>query len=489
MPTIDNIESSLYKPCVVPTTSTPNSNGISPKDLSRINNVGLSCKTNPTLAPYMGLELHNRKNVSNSREKLSQKRDKPLSPGSLVIHRIEIIAHLETIDLSIIEQYAKTIFTETKTTEKSGKIYNVIVYKEQEGETIAIYKYNNTGKTKIHMITHKTTRLEQYKKILEYLGINEVHKFNAEVYVRYHEKDERKVEETLEALLRQYGKRRKIESHMYRGRKINYLDRVMDIEYRGLKCSIKSYRHRHYSRYSRENPEYHPKLELTITLNTDLNKINIETIKQGATLLYTLIKTLKLRTLYSEYDLQQETIKVHGIDHEIARILRGVKRRVKTIQILEKEYHDIRLAIAELLVEKKLRPVQIARLLGYKTRAVIYRIIGELIELEVVKRASRGKYTWAKRKAELPKSQIIKHHYVRSVQELIELVREIKTQHKLINIETGGNIVINYETETERIKLITNIVSSNNYIELTEPITRKKLAAKITKTQLLQLLT
>jgi len=475
MPTIDNIESSLYKPCVVPTTSTPNSNGISPKDLSRINNVGLSCKTNPTLAPYMGLELHNRKNVSNSREKLSQKRDKPLSPGSLVIHRIEIIAHLETIDLSIIEQYAKTIFTETKTTEKSGKIYNVIVYKEQEGETIAIYKYNNTGKTKIHMITHKTTRLEQYKKILKHLGINEVHKFNAEVYVRYHEKDERKVEETLEALLRQYGKRRKIESHMYRGKKINYLDRVMDIEYRGLKCSIKSYRHRHYSRYSRENPEYHPKLELTITLNTDLNKINIETIKQGATLLYTLIKTLKLRTLYSEYDLQQETIKIHGIDHEIARILRGVKRRVKTIQILGKEYHDIRTAIAELLVEKKLRPVQIARLLDYKTRAVIYRIIEELIESGVIRRVKRGKYEWANKKAPLEKPEIIRHHHVKTIQELQELINTIQKDYTLVDIFTHGNITITYETEHEKIRLITNVIQYTTHTEIIHPITKRRI--------------
>ena len=460
------------------TNNPSDSNGISPEALSRINMVRLSGNDPYTLAPYMGVELHNSKNVSISNEKMSQKRDKyrkPLSPWSLVIHRMEIIAHLETIDLSIIEQYAKTIFTETKITEKSGKIYNVIVYKEQEGETIAIYKYNNTGKTKIHMITHKTTRLEQYKKILDNIGVNRVHKFTAEVYVRYHEKDERKVEEILEALLRQYGKRRRKEEHMKSGKKLLYLDRVMDIEYRGLKCSIKSYRHRHYSRYSQENPEYHPKLELSLTIeNAELTKISIETIKTAALLLNTLIKTLKLKPLYSEYDTQQETIQVLGIDHEIARILRGVKKRVKAIQILGKEYHDIRTAIAELLVEKKLRPVQIARLLDYKTRAVIYRIIEELIESGVIRRVKRGKYEWANKKAPLEKPEIIRHYYVKTIQELQELINTIQRNHKLINIEHNGNIVINYETEHEKIRLITNVIQYTTHTEIIDPITKKR---------------
>jgi len=408
--------------------------------------------------------------------------------NSLILHKLEIVAHLDTIDIDLIEKSTRSLYEKVERKETTGKIYTCIVYKEQEGESISIYKYN-TGKVKVHFITHKTTRLLKYKNILKYIGVEKVHKFYAEVYVRYHEKDERKVEEILEALLRQYGKRRRKEEHMKSGKKLLYLDRVMDIEYRGLKCSIKSYRHKHYSRYPRDNPEYHPKLELTIVKeNVTLSEITLETIKTGAVLLYTIVETLKLRLIYGEYERQQETIEIYGIDPEISRVLRGVKKRVKAIYILEREYHDIRLAVAELLVEKKLKAAHIARLLGYSERW-IKKIVEELVESEVISRVSKGKYTWANKTAKLEKPLTIRHHYVRSLQELADKIREIKTQHKLISVEYNGNIVINYETETERVRLITNTIANHDYAEIINPITRKRHIIDISRHNLAKWIT
>jgi len=275
---------------------------------------------------------------------------------------------------------------------------------------------------------------------------------------------------------------------MHGDRKINYLDRVVGIEYRGLKCSIKSYRHRHYSRYSRENPEYHPKLELTIVKeHAKLSEITLETIHTGAILLNTIIETLKLKLLHSEYDTQQESIRVLGVDREVSRIIKGVKKRVKAIYILEREYHDIRLAIAELLVEKKMRIVNIAKLLDYSERW-IKKIVEELVQSGVIKRIGKGKYTRTKLKVELPKTQITRHIHVKTIQELTELIKTIGEQHKLIDIFTHGNIVITYETEHEKIRLITNIVSYNNHAEIIDPITHKRQLARVKRSQLLQLL-
>jgi hypothetical protein len=328
----------------------------------------------------------------------------------------------------------------------------------------------------------------EFKRLLEFMKIEKVYKFYFELYVRYHEKDERRVEQALEALLRQYGKRQKIENHMKSGKKIAYMNRVMDIEYRTYNVSIKTYRHKHYSRYSPEHPEYHPKLELSAYKeNAELTSISIETIKTIAILLNTLIKTLRLKALYSEYDLQQETVEVHGVDTEIARILKGVKKRVKAIQILGKEHHDIRIAIAELLVEKKLKPAQIARLLEYKTRSVVYRIINELIESGVIKRVGRGKYEWANRKAQLEKIEVVRHIHVRTLQELVIKVKELKQQYKEVRIETPGNIVINYETEHEKIRLITNVIISKD-VELIDPVTRRRIHYNISPHELIILM-
>jgi len=445
-------------------THSPNSNRINPA-LSRIQNSGIS--PHPSLQPSA---------IYGVGETLWEDRELPTwkKGNSLILHKLEIVAHLDTIDIDLIEKSTRSLYEKVERKETTGKIYTCIVYKEQEGESISIYKYN-TGKVKVHFITHKTTRLLEYKNILKYLGVEKVYKFYAEVYVRYHEKDERKVEEILEALLRQYGKRRKTESHMYRGKKINYLDRVMDIEYRGLKCSIKSYRHKHYSKYHRDNPEYHPKLELTIVKeNATLSEITLETIKTGALLLYTIVETLKLKLIYGEYERQQETIKIYGIDPEISRVLRGVKKRVKAIYILEREYHDIRLAVAELLVVKKMRIVDIARLLGYSERW-IKKIVEELVDTCVIKRIGKGKYTWANRKAQLEKPMIIRHHHVKTIQELQELINTIQRNHKLINIEHNGNIVINYETEHEKIRLITNVIQYTTHTEIIDPITKRRI--------------
>jgi len=465
--------------------------GINPKAPSRIKIVGLARSRPYTLAPYMGGKSFHEDKGTFPPGKKGHTKNKHRTPPELILHKNEIIVHLDTIDTTLVKEYAKTIFNNYTIKEKNGKVYSCTSISEKEGETITIYKYHNTGLVKIHMYTHKTDRLIKYRKLLEALGVTaeQVYRSYFEVYIRYHEIYETRVDITQEALLYQYGKRRKTESHMHREKKILYMDRVVEIEYMGYKCTIKTYRARNYSKLREKDPEYHPKLELSCEKkNTPLSEISIETITKLSTLLHTYITTLGLKPIYSEYDKQQEKIKVYGIDHDFAKKLKGVKKRIKAIHLLEQDYHDIRLAIAKLLVDYKMKQKDIARLLQYYSYRHIKRIVRELIDMGIIKRVGRGKYEWANRKAELPKTKLTRHTHVRSIQELADKIREIKTQHKLISVEYNGNIVINYETEHERVRLITNVISNSNYTEIIDPITRKRRIINTPRHKLTQLL-
>jgi len=489
MNSIDN--SGLINLGFNPSVNSQSPDGINPA-LSRINNVRLSGNDPYTLAPYMGGKSFHRDQGTFPPRKKGHTKNKHRSPPELILHRNEIIAHLDTIDTTLVKEYAKTIFNNYTIKEKNdGSIYSCISISEKEGETITIYKYHNTGLVKIHMYTHKKDRLIKYRKLLEALGVTpeQAYRTHYEVYARYPEIYETRVDITQEALLYQYGKIRKTESHMHRGKKILYMDRVVEIEYMGYICTIKTYRARNYSKLREKDPEYHPKLELSCEKkNTPLSEISIETITKLSTLLHTYITTLGLKPIYSEYDKQQEKIKVYGIDHDFAKKLKGVKKRIKAIHLLEQDYHDIRLAIAKLLVDYKMKQKDIARLLQYYSYRHIKRIVRELIDMGIIKRVGRGKYEWANRKAELPKTKLTRHTHVRSIQELADKIREIKTQHKLISVEYNGNIVINYETEHERVRLITNVISNSNYTEIIDPITRKRRIINTPRHKLTQLL-
>jgi len=361
-----------------------------------------------------------------------------LSRHKVILHKIELSTILENIDKKDVELIIEALKLNVKEHKQtSGDYYTVESYKEERGETLTIYKDKKTSKHKILLITHRIERAETFREYMKILG-KTLGRILIELYIRYHEKDERKVEVGLEAILRQYGKTQHIINHMHNGRKIAYLNRVMKVEYQGAEISIKTYRHKHYSRYSPSNPEYHPKLEQTTIIHNMKEPIK-EAIEKYAVFINTIVKTLRLTQLYSQYDTQQETIAPQRIDPSIERIVKGVRKRVKAIHILEREYHDIKEAIAIMITIKKMKQTQIARLLGY-SRDYVKKIVKELETQGIIKRIARGKYTLTRPLV----VERLEHKYNRTIADLIREITERKA--KLCEFPPGAvRITPSYE--------------------------------------------
>jgi transposase len=158
--------------------------------------------------------------------------------------------------------------------------------------------------------------------------------------------------------------------------------------------------------------------------------------------------------ILGEYEINEtETIEVCSLDRTIQRYIRGIIKRIKAETILEEQYPDKRIAIAKLLVEKKMKPGEVAKLLGY-SRRWITQIIGELVESGVIKRVGKGKYEWANKKAKLEKKQIVESRQM-TLQQLIEFTRERKARL----VHDKGTLVVEYEDDyTKRRVIIGNVV-------------------------------
>jgi DNA-binding Lrp family transcriptional regulator len=300
--------------------------------------------------------------------------------------------------------------------------------------------------------------------------------------VRYLERYELKIAKTLEALDVELGKGLRQHLIPSRGKHDYYLSRAK-LEYKGSTVVLKTYRHKTYRQHQPTHPEYHPKIEqLTILKNTPIHIDIHKTIREYSTLLHTILYTINPRVILGDYEINEtETIEIHTIDKQIEKYIRGITKRLKAEIVLEEQYPDKRIAIAKLLVEKKMRPIDVARLLGY-SRIHVHRIIEELIDAGIVKRVKKGVYEYGHKNAKLEKKRVIESRQL-TLQQAIELARETKA--RIVN--DSGTLALEYETDYEiKRVIISSIIVEDNYIF--EKIAGKEKIYRIPRNRLRQLL-
>jgi len=381
------------------------------------------------------------------------------SYGLLHIHRLEILVEIpegvninETIeDLTKILQY-KEVKVKTPPPKEH---YKHTTYKEKRGESINHRHYFAKKKDFIKLITHKTWRIKEFLKYMKMLGVNEA-TIKIELYVRYSEYYEMKIVNALNSLCLEYGDKCLEHKKPLRG-KFHYFWTWIKIEYQGIPYTLKSYRHKYYRDYKPINPEYHPKVEVSVSLKkVPIHFLDIDTvIKKHGALLNTLLHVVNPRVILGEYELKEtETTQITIIDRDLARIIRGITRRLKLESLIEIQFGNKEDAIAHLLVERRMTPSQIVKM-GLYSKSMIYKIIDKLINSGVIVRVSRGKYKWNNRKAiSISKKQLVESRQM-TLQQLIEFTRERKARL----VHDKGTLVVEYEDEyTKRRVIISNIV-------------------------------
>jgi DNA-binding HxlR family transcriptional regulator len=401
-------------------------------------------------------------------------------------HKITIILETKHLDVNTTAQDLVRLLNLKRPEGKhtTGEDFDTWVYSEKRGETLTI-SFNH--KTRIYFIrldTHKTLRADT---LLDYahriLRISTVKTLELEVYVRYLERYELKVAKAVDALDLEIGKGLKQHLIPNKGKHDYYLSRAK-LKYKDAEVDVKTYRSRYYKKHSPTEAEYHPKIEqLTRLRQIPIGKSVKDIIKEYATLIYTIAYTINPRIILGEYELTEtETIEVYEIDKTIQRYIRGITKRIKIEVILEEQYPDKRIAIAKLLVEKKMRPIDIARLLGYSKRWIT-QIIEELVESGVIKRVGRGKYEWGNRKAKLEKKQLVESRQM-TLQQAIQFIRENKAH--IVN--SKGTLVVEYEDEyTIRRVVVSNILIEED--QIIEQLAGRTRIYRIPRNRLRQLIT
>jgi len=403
----------------------------------------------------------------------------------LHIHRLDAIVETNNLDKDTVVRDLLRLLNYESTEEKhtSGKAFTTWIYREKRGETLTISLNHKTNTYTVRITTH---RLQRLKDFIDYAHIvlraDKIRALMIETYIRYLERHELKAAKVIEALDIELGKG--IRQHLIpsRGKHDYYISRAK-IEYRGATVVLKTYRHATYRQHKPTHPEYHPKLEqLTILKETPIT-INIEdTIRHYATLLYTILYTINPRIVLGDYEINEtETIEVYAIDKQIQRYIRGIIKRIKAEVILEEQVSDKRIAIARLLVEKKMRPIDIARLLGYSKRWIT-QIIRELVESGVIKRVKRGVYEWANKNVKLEKRQLIESREM-TLQQAIQFIREKKARI----VHDSGTLVLEHEDEyTVRRTIVSSIIIEENRV--LERIAGRTIIYNITRRQLKELI-
>ncbi|MCC6043621.1 MAG: winged helix-turn-helix domain-containing protein, partial [Desulfurococcaceae archaeon] len=316
----------------------------------------------------------------------------------LHIHRLDAIVEAKDINKDTVARDLLKLLNYETHTEKTttGEAFTTCVYREKRGESITISLNHKTNTYTVRITTHKLQRLKDF---IDYtytvLRADKIRALMIETYARYLERYELKVAKSIEALDVELGKGLRQHLIPSMGKHDYYLSRAK-LEYRGATVVLKTYRHATYRQHKPTHPEYHPKLEQLTVLKDVSVHIDLEkTIKEYSTLLYTILHTVNPRIILGEYEINEtETIEVSSLDKTIQRYIRGIIKRIKAEIILEEQYPDKRIAIAKLLVEKKMRPIEIAKTLGY-SRIHVHRIIEELIDAGIIRRVKRGVYEWA----------------------------------------------------------------------------------------------
>jgi len=410
------------------------------------------------------------------------------SYGLLHIHRLEILVEIpegvninETIeDLTKILQY-KEVKVKTPPPKEH---YKHTTYKEKRGESINHRHYFAKKKDFIKLITHKTWRIKEFLKYMKMLGVNEA-TIKIELYVRYSEYYEMKIVNALNSLCLEYGDKCLEHKKPFRG-KFHYFWTWIKIEYQGIPYTLKSYRHKYYRDYKPTNPEYHPKVEVSVSLKKiPIHFLDINTVmKKHGVLLNTLLHVVNPRVILGEYELKEtETTQITIIDRDLARIIRGITRRLKLESLIEIQFGNKEDAIAHLLVERGITPSQIVKM-GLYSKSMIYKIIDKLINSGVIVRVSRGKYKWNNRKAiSISKKQLVESRQM-TLKQLIEFTKE--TRAKIVHDK--GTLVVEYEDEyTKRRIIVSSILVEEDRI--IEQLEYTKRYYKIPRNRLRQLIT
>ncbi len=390
----------------------------------------------------------------------------------LHIHRLDAIVEVNNLDRdTVVRDLLKLLNYETpKEKHTSGKAFTTWVYREKRGETITISLNHKTNTYTVRITTH---RLQRLKDFIDYaytvLRVDKIRALMIETYVRYLERYELKAAKAIEALDIELGKSIKEHKIPNKGKHDYYLCRAK-LQYKGATVVLKTYRHATYRQHKPTHPEYHPKLEQLTILKEVPTTINIESvIREYSTLLYTIAWTLNVRVILGDYEINEtETIEVSSLDKTIQKYIRGITKRIKAETILEEQYPDKRIAIARLLVEKKMRPIDIARLLGYSKRWIT-QIIEELVESGVIKRVKRGVYEWANKSTKLEKKQVVESRQM-TLQQLIEFTKERKA--RLVHDKGTAVIEVEDEYTTRRIIINNIIVEEDRTIEILGYTTR-----------------
>ena len=399
----------------------------------------------------------------------------------LHIHRLDALIEVNNINKDTVVRDLLKLLNYESTEEKSttGKAFTTWIYREKRGETITISLNHKTGTYTVRITTH---RLQRLKDFIDYaytvLRVDKIRALMIEVYVRYLERYELKIAKSIEALDLELGKGLRQHLIPSKGKHDYYLSRAK-IEYRGATVVLKTYRHKTYRQHKPTHPEYHPKLEQLTILKDQPTTLNIESaIREHSTLLYTVLYTINPRIVLGDYEIKEtETIEVSSLDKTIQRYIRGIVKRIKAEVILEEQYPDKRIAIAKLLVEKKMRPSEIAKILGYSKRWIT-QIIGELVESGVIKRVKRGVYEWADKNVKLEKRQVVETRQM-TPQQLIEFAKERKARI----VHDKGTLVLEHEDEyTIRRTIVDNMRVEDKRVVVTIagrtlvwPISREKL--------------
>jgi hypothetical protein len=382
----------------------------------------------------------------------------------LHIHRLEALVEVpestninETIeDLTKILQYEEV---KVKTPPPKER-YKHTTYKEKRGESINHRYYFAKKKDFIKLITHKTWRINEFLRYMKMLGVNEA-TIRVELYVRYSEYYEMKIVNALNSLCLEFGDKCLEHKKPFRG-KFHYYWAWIKIEYQGIPYTLKSYRHKYYRDYKPTNPEYHPKVEVSVSLKkVPIHFLDIDTVmKKHGVLLNTLLHVVNPRVILGEYELKEtETIEVYAIDRDLARIIRGITRRLKLESLIEIQFGNKEDAIAYLLV-KGMTPSQIVKM-GLYSKSMIYKIIDKLISNGTIVRVSRGKYKWSNRKAISKSKKRLVISRQMTLQQAIQLIRENKA--KIVNDK--GTLVVEYEDEDAiRRVIISNILVEEDMI-------------------------
>jgi hypothetical protein len=398
---------------------------------------------------------------------------------------MDALVEVNKLDNNTIEGLL-TLLNYEKVKEKhtSGKAFTTTVYREKRGESITISLSHKTNTYTVRITTHKLQRL---KRFLNYaytvLNVEKARAIMIETYIRYLERHELKVAKTLEALDVELGKGIKQHLKPNRGKHDYYLSRA-NLIYRGAEVVLKTYRHASYRTHKIIDAEFHPKLEQLTILKDQPTTLDLDSaIKYYATLIYTIAYTINPRIILGEYETTEtETIEVNTLDTTIQRFIRGITKRIKAETILEEQYPDKRIAIAKLLVEKKMRPIDIAKLLGYSKRHTL-RIIRELIDAGIIKRAGRGKYEWGNKKGKLRKPRIVEDRHM-TLSQLVEFVKETKA--RVVSI--SGTPAVEYEDEyaIRRVIISNIVVYDDEVVERTSD--NRKIYYRISRNRLKQIL-